>query len=348
MPIITDFELRKFLSSKDIPCHEVEPLTDGAANYCWRIKTLLGRRSIVKHAEPWIRIVPEQALSADRMDYEYAALQWIPDVVPVDEFVQLPRVFHYFTSEHVMDMHDGGMATLKDGYINDSELDIPTLGSRIGTWLARLHATTSKSAAREIVKERFNNGTAKQLARVSYNSLGNMLELCGHDRKLGERINEKFGSKLETDRVCLCHGDFWPGNFMLEDSESDIKVEEAERAPLLTIIDWELVRLGNGATDIGQFAAMAWLLDRFHGGKSLMGSFLAAYLRERQLDEKDKIRVVVHFGVCLVFYTEASKLVDAEGTKEAVRVGKEMLEAVDVARPDKLRAGPLEALFNEA
>jgi hypothetical protein len=77
-----------------------------------------------------------------------------------------------------------------------------------------------------------------------------------------------------------------------------------------------------------------------------MGSFLTSYVAGRQLEEKDKIRVVVHFGVCLVFYTEASKLADADGTAEAVRIGKEMLEAVDVARPDKLKTGPLKILFS--
>lgn len=42
----------------------------------------------------------------------------------------------------------------------------------------------------------------------------------------------------------------------------------------MAVVDWEMVRRGCGATDAGQFAAEAWLLERFHGEKGLLGAFL--------------------------------------------------------------------------
>lgn len=46
------------------------------------------------------------------------------------------------------------------------------------------------------------------------------------------------------------------------------------------VVDWELVRRGCGATDVGQFAAESWLLDRFRGGRGLLKAFLEGYQEE--------------------------------------------------------------------
>ena len=45
----------------------------------------------------------------------------------------------------------------------------------------------------------------------------------------------------------------------------------------MAVVDWEMVRRGCGATDVGQFAAESWLLERFHGGRGLLGAFLGGY-----------------------------------------------------------------------
>lgn len=71
----TDLELRHYLNSKSIPCSEVEPLTGGTANYVWRIRTLLGRSSIVKHAEPYVKTNKTFEFPVVRMDFEAKALE---------------------------------------------------------------------------------------------------------------------------------------------------------------------------------------------------------------------------------------------------------------------------------
>ena len=73
----TDLELRQYLNSKSIPCAEVEVLTGGTANYVWRIKTLLGRSSIIKHAEPFVATNQSFAFPTVRMDFEAKALEVI-------------------------------------------------------------------------------------------------------------------------------------------------------------------------------------------------------------------------------------------------------------------------------
>jgi thiamine kinase-like enzyme len=351
MSITTELQLRQFLSSKDIPCHEVKILSGGTANFCWRVTTLLGRRSIIKHAEAYVRSMPNFKLPVERMDYEHLALTIVPGFIPEDEHVLLPEVYHYFPEEHVLDMFDGGSRTLKESYIEDDTINVSQLGQKIGTWLARLHKSTSEPETLQLVREKLGNSPGKSIYRYTYNGLASVLENFGYDRGLGERINEQFGSKLETDEVCLCHGDCWPGNFLVEDQDQNPAetvegVEEKPQAPTLTLVDWELVRVGNGATDVGQFTAESWLLDRFHGGKGLLEAFLSAYLAERPLSDADKIRVAAHSGVHITFYPPMVNWTDEEGTKELVRIGKGILEAVDANDVDKLKTGPLKPLFS--
>jgi 5-methylthioribose kinase len=77
----TDLELRHYLNSKAIPCSEVEALTGGTANFVWRIRTLLGRSSVVKHAEPFIKTNENFKFPVVRMDFEARALEVLFGVV---------------------------------------------------------------------------------------------------------------------------------------------------------------------------------------------------------------------------------------------------------------------------
>ena len=102
--------------------------------------------------------------------------------------------------------------------------------------------------------------------RFGYRRLEGALKEMGFDGALGAQINDKYGAMLLTDNECVCHGDCWSGNILVSEDQST-----------LTIIDWEMTRRGCGATDVGQFAAEAYLLDVFKGSRGLMESFLQAY-----------------------------------------------------------------------
>src|SRR4051812_15247166 len=156
MPITTELELRQFLTLKDIPCYEIEAIAGGSANFCWRVKTQPGKRSIAKHAEPFVRIMPDMPLAVERLDYEHLALTIIPGVIPTDEHIRLPQLYSYFPEEHIIHMSDGGLRDLRESYKSDDAIDIPLLSQRIGFWLAGLHRETSKPDTLEFVKKTFD------------------------------------------------------------------------------------------------------------------------------------------------------------------------------------------------
>ena len=60
---------------------------------------------------------------------------------------------------------------------------------------------------------------------------------------------------------------------------------------------------------------------------------------------KDKIRLTVHFAVHLAFYAPAGQWTDEQGVREIVDVAVEILQAVDMVRLHKLKAGPMKMLF---
>ncbi|KIM33508.1 hypothetical protein M408DRAFT_61492 [Serendipita vermifera MAFF 305830] len=90
---------------------------------------------------------------------------------------------------------------------------------------------------------------------------------------------EALKTKLETDVLeredTLTMGDFWTGNILVKLSPDGTQLER------LFVIDWELAKLGMAAADVGQFAAEAWLLQRYperqEPGKALVSSFLQSY-----------------------------------------------------------------------
>jgi len=214
-------------------------------------------------------------------------------------------------------MGDGGSRTLKAAY-KDTTLDIPSLGFKLGSWLANLHLSTTTPELRD----QFNNQVAKAVYRHNYNNLSIALEEQGYDEALGERINENYGSLLASDDVCVCHGDCWPGNILLS-NHAEVKYVK------ITVVDWEMVRNGNGATDIGQFAAEAWLLDRCHGGRGLLDAFLKGYLEIRKLSKEDCVRVVVQFGTHVGYWPTRVEWGSKEETKAIVGVGSRLLQAVE-------------------
>jgi Ser/Thr protein kinase RdoA (MazF antagonist) len=198
------------------------------------------------------------------------------------------------------------------------------------------------------IKKQFDsNAFARSTFRYTYNGIASVLKQHGFDPALGGRINERFGNEAEDSRTCLCHGDFWLPNIQVKDSDPDVKVEETElRAPHLTVIDWENVRVGNGATDAARFAADAWLLDRFHGSRGLLETFLKAYITDRPLEQHDRVVFATHFAVHIIFYSRM-RWTDESGTKEIVQIGKEILEAVEAEDLHSLKTGALAMLFGE-
>lgn len=247
------------------------------------------------------------------MDFEAAALQTLAPHLPADDLVCAPRVYSHDAENHVLMLEDGGQRTLKAAY-GDTALDVRAYGAGLGRWLAGLHRETAAST------DIGDNRAGKAVYRVAYSGLAGAAKAWGIDPTLSERVDREYGSLLQTDDECVCHGDFWPGNVLV--SESGGK---------LMVVDWEMVRRGCAGTDVGQFAAEAWLLDRFRGGRGLLGAFLSGYKREVGGLSRGLVkRVAVHFGTHLAFWPTRVEWGSREETRECVLLGQEVMKkAVD-------------------
>ncbi|KAF2422077.1 hypothetical protein EJ08DRAFT_487149 [Tothia fuscella] len=339
--LTTTEELQEYLTKKDIPAAFVTPLSGGTANFVWRLTTLLGRTSIIKHAEPYIASNSTMVFPVERMDFEKMAMETVGSILPNNGDVRIPVVLHYDSDAHVLQLSDGGPRTLKEAYTDES-VDIKSIGVGLGKWIAQLHFSTTD----ETVRHKFDNKTAKYIYRHSYNNLTTSLKEYGYDTNLGSRINERFGSLLASDDVSVCHGDFWPGNILL--SDTTITSSDPEPVPLvLSVVDWELTRNGSGVTDVGQFAAEAFLLDHCRGGRGLLHAFLNEYLGQRkgELSREDARRIAVHFGTHIAYWPSRVEWGDKEQTKQIVGRGVEVLEHAEKGNWEWLRGSVLGVLF---
>ncbi|CAH0018960.1 unnamed protein product, partial [Clonostachys rhizophaga] len=283
--ITTTSQLIQYLDSKKIAYQHVSQISGGSSNFLWRMTTLSGEDKIVKHAEPFLAGRPATPFPLYRMGLEVHALDIIPRLLASggqkDAIIRLPTLTSYDKDSHVLILDDMGRDSLHTVY-EDPGLDIEMIGEAVGRWLARLHNSTTS----EEIKRKFEHPTARRMYRWNFNNLSSVLERYGYDPAPGERLNIKYGALLETDELCVCHGDLWPGNILV----SGIAHQTLAESLRLTVIDWEVARLGNGVTDVAHFAGEAWLLDHLRGGRGLMPAFLHAYLTERPLSDQEKQR----------------------------------------------------------
>ncbi|USP75892.1 hypothetical protein yc1106_03166 [Curvularia clavata] len=309
----------------------IELLSGGTANFVYRANKESGTTSIFKHAAPYLHSNKNFAFDPTRMDYEANILALLSSK-DKPFFTDLPspsvhavELLSYDKEKKLLEIEDGGSRNLKDAY-TDSILDIPQIGQELAIWLAALHSSSRdiSLALPNDDSSTKNNPVGVGIYRHSYKNLHIALEQFGHDASLAHRINEEFGSLLATDDECVCHGDFWPGNILVR--------VNGDSSAGLTIVDWEMVRRGTSATDVAQFAAEAFLLDRFRGGKGLRASFLSKYFTARKgsgtLGKTWLRRLVVHWAVHVAFWPTRVEWTDREGTQKLVDIGAAALESV--------------------
>ena len=297
----------------------LQRLTGGVGNFVWRMISKSGESVIIKHAEPYVAAsASRMPFPVDRMDFEHRMLSHLTARCLVQETpVITPECYEYDAENHALWLEDAGRRTLKEAYA-DPALDIPQVGRELGKWLAIFHRETSSL-------DIGNNKTAKAIYRYSYSNLTTSLSKYGLDPSIGEEVDRDYGSLLATDDGCMCHGDFWPGNILVGNGQR------------LTVVDWEMVRRGCGATDVGQFAAEAWLLDRFRGGRGLLPAFLSSY-RETAKQKQGLSsyetgrpmaeffrRVAIQLGTHLAFWPTRVSWGTEDETRDVVKQGFEVL-----------------------
>ncbi|KAL8692092.1 MAG: hypothetical protein Q9218_002821 [Villophora microphyllina] len=326
--LIDEPSLVRYLKANAIDYESITKLSGGTANYVFLITTQTGERRIVKHAEPYVRAsngtIP---FKVERMDFEATAIAKVGTLMQDFEHVKVPDIIKYDKKPKVLLMPYAGARTLKEAY-NDPTVDIPELGRRLGEWLATLHHSTKTTSIGE-----GGNPTARAIYRWAYSHLSQVAEKYGLDVEFSKRVNDEYGSLLQTDDDCVCHGDFWPGNVLLDDGH------------VMTVVDWEMCRRGCGATDVGQFSAEAYLLDRFCGGRNLQVAFLSgywdkmqAYGEDYETDSQYPQRVLVHTGVHLAFWPASVKWAEEMETKAVLEHGYQLIRfATGVGYSSRIR-----------
>ncbi|KAF2678945.1 kinase-like protein [Lentithecium fluviatile CBS 122367] len=341
--LTTEDGLSTYLKAKNVEHTFITLLTGGTANYVYRATLPDVRTVIYKHAAPYLHSNKAFAFDPTRMDYEDRVLEILPPLLKQ----QIPKSavhavgwYSYDRDAKLLCIEDGGERELKKAY-SDERLDVKRIGEEVGRWIAALH-TCSTETSLSLTDEKdlnANNPVGVAIYRYSYNNLTTALVEYGHDAEFGKYINEVFGSKLATDNECVCHGDFWPGNVLVKFRD------EKEQDVDLTVVDWEMTRRGTSATDVGQFAAESFLLDRFRGGKGLLPAFLNAYSAARKddpiIDREWVRRMAVHWAVHVAFWPTGVKWVDREGTEKLVDIGVGVLRAVVDGDWETLRASEL-------
>lgn len=354
--LTTEHGLSAYLTSHPIPHTSVALLTGGTANYVYRVTLPSGETVIYKHAAPYLHSNTSFAFDPSRMDYEHRILELVPTLMPKqseEPTVYAVGVKSYDKPNKLLGLSDGGPRNLKDAY-TDPNLDIPAIGAALGRWLATLHTSSVSTPLSLDPNDKSlesNNAIAVYIYRHSYNNLASAFAAYGpektkeggeegtqaadadDDLTLATHINTTYGSLLATDNEAICHGDFWPGNILVDNTDPTPKAKKAKTS--LTVSDWELTRRGTTATDVAQFLAEAYLLDTFKSdptntSRRLAPSFLNAYLTARGTtpDREWFRRLSIHWGVHIAFWpTRVAWAGSREGTRELVEVGRKVLRA---------------------
>jgi thiamine kinase-like enzyme len=350
--LTTEGGLREYLTSMQRKFISVKLLSGGTANYVYQVTFQDLSTAIFKHAAPYLHSNKDFAFDPARMDYEHYILCELPSSASsqTSQFTHAVGVKSYDKEKKLLCLEDGGERNLKEAY-DDPTLDMNEIGIDLAKWLATLHLQSiTKSFAvgtNSEVGVAENNAIAVNIYRHSYQNLHSALEKYGNTTELAIRINDEFGSLLASDDETVCHGDFWPGNVLVR-MESPNHIGSGSMAVALTVVDWEMVRRGISATDVGQFAAEAFLLDRFKGARDLRRSFLATYVQARESATSSKHigrqwigRMAVHWAVHIAFWPTRVQWTDDEGTKKLVDIGVGVLNAVLTSDWETLKQSPL-------
>ena len=337
-----------YLNSKSVDHTSVSLVSGGHTNYVYRVTLPSGETTIYKHAAGYSKSNKNLTLDASRMDYEDRVLAILPPLLQKqipDSYVHAVGRRSYDREHNLLCLDDGGERELKKAY-TDSRLDIENIGREMGKWIAAVHtcstqASLSFSDAQDL---QANNPIAVHIYRYSYDHLHEAFAQYGQDVELAKYINEEFGGRLTTENECICHGDFWPGNVLVNFKDGQEKDVD------LTLVDWEITRRGISATDVGQFAAEAFLLDRFRGNRGLLPVFLNAYLDERKesstngakiINKEWVRRMVVHWAVHIAYWPTWIEWTDREGTQKLVDIGVSVMKAAVDGDWERLSASEL-------
>ncbi|KAF9128071.1 hypothetical protein BG015_004402 [Linnemannia schmuckeri] len=340
----------------------VKKLSGGNANYVYRgtiakpRADLFGGRStvVIKHAADHSASQRQMALYIDRMVFEQTVLGIVADASDnknnnnkEDENIEtanvkVPRVLYWDHENNIVIQEDAGMKSthLKEFISSHAQPPSPRLakeiGSSLGEFIARLHLYGFRHRS-ELYPIKMANTEALSLSRlILYDQFPKaaskyMEDQPQFDRDVIDLASKWGGDRLMNEPETLAHGDFWPGNFLVDSAAAE---GNEITIKCMYIVDWEMSRYAPAAMDLGQFIAEAFSLNKYrHPCEELMTSFLEAYCKiyGDRLTTMDLKTAVIHCGGHLMSWTPYTGwFKEDEGhdakTKEVTLIGAEFIK----------------------
>ncbi|KAJ6548137.1 kinase-like domain-containing protein [Mycena vulgaris] len=259
-----------WLASTPFASTSITLLSGAHSNFTYRLHLTTpynGHSTLVmKHAKPHIVLSATDILDAmERQTFEAKALEKIKkelDCGPLAATV--PELYHFDDQAHVMIIEDCGekSTNLKELMLKatPSPAVAREIGLALGQFMGRLHAWATVDSA--ILDSFAQNDQAKRITSwITYERLIPTLTTDNlpavallpnpvpqSDLDAIRAIIAERTPQIYTSRAALTMGDFWTGNVVVN-LRSDASLERVH------VIDWELVKPGVAALDIGQFCA---------------------------------------------------------------------------------------------
>ncbi|KAF3921197.1 hypothetical protein ABW21_db0203313 [Orbilia brochopaga] len=290
----------------------VHRLTLNTHNLAFQQKTNTQAPStvILKHSTPYVFQINGQTVTWDLWPFELLALKDVPRT----EFVKAPQVYWVDEGNRVLIIEDAGpkSKTLKNLLLGENTPKLAVLtkiGEELGEYLSKLH-TWGRGTE---VMERYENKDARVIA--SWRTYGRLEEVLAKEYPdLPQDIRDGVKTYCEKEKVkalngsdMVIMGDFWTGNVL-------VNVTDAGELDSIYIVDWEMIRPADAATEISQMTAELWEAGEFGSSpdaksaakhlivglcskyKQNMGPFPENILKEVMLGAGAHIAVWVSFG----------------------------------------------------
>ncbi|EGX52971.1 hypothetical protein AOL_s00007g307 [Orbilia oligospora ATCC 24927] len=214
---------------------------------------------ILKHSNPYIFNIDGQKFVWDLWPFEANALQDVPHT----EVVKAPKLYWVDHVNRVMFTEDAGPQSqnLKDLLLSD-EIPQPKvfskIGEELGAYLAQLHSWGRDTK----VLEKYENKDSRVIA--SWRTYGRFEDaLIKAYPELSENLKQKVAAYCAQEKDKALHGneivimgDFWTGNVL-------VNLTETGELESLYIVDWEMVRPADAATELSQMLAEVWEAGEF-------------------------------------------------------------------------------------
>ncbi|KAK4208628.1 phosphotransferase enzyme family protein [Rhypophila decipiens] len=321
---------------------------------------------LIKHGEAYVRSDTSFSLPTSRCEVEAETLSILgthlasfnlpvstnPSSPGIDITVRTPQL-HYFNSQtntQVQEYLPRGidLKTYCLKYLSPTpeskKSECLALGEALGSWLRQLHTWTTwpcspndapKLKLRDLAKknkalQKLKNATYYQF--LAHQMIEKFPDILGPHRSLFEALEIQYANELSDDNENLqvVHGDFWTGNVLLPQPETDNSTTQGA-SPVLTsvfVVDWEVLSLGIPQRDVGQMIAELFMLKLFKNidaGEWIIEGFLKGYggLKTTQ----QAFRTLIHIGAHLVVIggTVSGWAVKEGDVDRVVALGRDMI-----------------------